>query len=186
MNITETLYVSTRKEWRLWLQGNHNSRDEIWLVFYRKETGRPSLSYNVAVEEALCFGWIDSIRKSIDDEKYVQRFSQRKDGSSYSQTNKERLAYLENEGKLTEEVKVELRENRPEEYEIPEDIIAALKSNEAAWEFFKSTSHSYQRIRAAYVDHARYRSGEFEKRLDNLIEKSAQGKQFGYFIEKFY
>jgi uncharacterized protein YdeI (YjbR/CyaY-like superfamily) len=186
MNITETLYVSTRKEWRLWLQGNHNTRDEIWLVFYRKETGRPSLSYNVAVEEALCFGWIDSIRKSIDDEKYVQRFSQRKDGSSYSQTNKERLAHLDNEGKLTEEVQLELRDNRPEEYEIPEDIISALKSNESAWEFFKSTSPSYQRIRAAYVDHARDRPGEFEKRLHNLIKKSAGGKQFGYFIEYLY
>jgi uncharacterized protein YdeI (YjbR/CyaY-like superfamily) len=144
------------------------------------------LSYNVAVEEALCFGWIDSIRKSIDDEKYVQRFSQRKDGSSYSQTNKERLAHLDNKGKLTEEVQLELRDNRPEEYEIPEDIISALKSNEAAWEFFKSTSPSYQRIRAAYVDHARDRPGEFEKRLDNLIKKSAGGKQFGYFIENLY
>jgi uncharacterized protein YdeI (YjbR/CyaY-like superfamily) len=68
----------------------------------------------------------------------------------------------------------------------PKDIIAALKSNEAAWEFFKATSPSYQRIRAAYVDHARNRPGEFDKRLDNLVEKSARGKQFGYFIENFY
>jgi len=144
------------------------------------------LSYNAAVEEALCFGWIDNTRKTIDDEKYAQRFSRRNPGSSYSQTNKERLAYLDNEGKLAQEVQLELRDNRPEDFEIPEDIIAALKSNEAAWEFFKDTSPSYQRIRAAYVDHARNRSGEFDKRLDNLVEKSARGKPFGYFIENFY
>jgi uncharacterized protein YdeI (YjbR/CyaY-like superfamily) len=178
--------VGTRKEWRLWLQNNHKSNDEIWLIYYRKESGRPSLPYDAAVEEALCFGWIDSIRKTIDDGKYAQRFSRRKHGSPYSQTNKERLAYLDNEGKLTEEVKLELKDNRPESYQIPEDILVSLKLNKEAWEFFQAASPSYQRIRAAYVDSARNRSGEFEKRLDNLIEKSAQGKQFGYHIEKFY
>jgi uncharacterized protein YdeI (YjbR/CyaY-like superfamily) len=170
----------------MWLQENYKSSEEIWLIYYRKETGRPSLPYNAAIEEALCFGWIDSTRKTIDEEKYAQRFSRRNPGSSYSQTNKERLAYLDNEGKLTQEVQLELRDNRPEDFEIPEDIIAALKSNEAAWAFFKDTSPSYQRIRAAYVDHARNRPGEFDKRLDNLVEKSVRGEQFGYFIENFY
>ena len=136
----------------MWLQVNYKSSEEIWLIYYRKETGRPSLSYHAAVEEALCFGWIDSILKTIDDEKYAQRFSRRNHGSSYSQINKERLAYLDNEGKLTQKVQLELRDNRPENFEIPEDIIAALKSNKAAWEFFKATSPSCQRIRAAYVD----------------------------------
>jgi len=178
--------VGTRKEWRLWLQDNHTSNDEIWLIYFRKESGRQSLPYDAAVEEALCFGWIDSIRKTVDDEKYAQRFSPRKHGSPYSQTNKERLACLDNEGKLTEAVKRELKDNRPENYEIPEDILGALKLNEEAWEYFQTTSPSYQRIRAAYVDSARDRSEEFEKRLDHLIEKSAQGKQFGYHIEKFY
>jgi uncharacterized protein YdeI (YjbR/CyaY-like superfamily) len=186
MNVTETIYVSTREDWRRWLQENHDSKDEIWLVSYRKGSGSPSLPYNVAVEEALCFGWIDSIRKGIDDEKYAQRFTPRKPASSYSQTNKERLARLDAEGKLIQGVRRELHNNRPEEYEIPEDIIAALKSNEAAWEHFNSTSPSYQRIRAAYVDAARDRPGEFEKRLNNLIQKSANCQQFGYHIEDFY
>lgn len=186
MNVTETLHVSIREDWRRWLQENHDSKDEIWLVSYRKGSGSPSLPYNVAVEEALCFGWIDSIRKGIDDEKYAQRFTPRKPASSYSQTNKERLARLDTEGKLMQEVRHELKNNRPEEYEIPEDIIAALKSNAAAWEHFNSTSPSYQRIRAAYVDAARGRPGEFEKRLNNLVQKSANGQQFGYHIEDFY
>ena len=186
MEISETLYVSTREEWRRWLEANHRSEDEIWLISYRKETGRPSLAYNVAVEEALCFGWIDSIRKGIDEEKYAQRFTPRDPASGYSQTNKERLARLAAESKVIPEVLGILQTNRPEDYEVPEDIIAALKSNEDAWEFFRSTSPSYQRIRAAYVDVARDRPGEFEKRLDHLVEKSANGKQFGYNIEDLY
>ena len=186
MKIRETLYVSTREEWRRWLQDNHNSKDEIWLVSYRKETGRASLPYNVAVEEALCFRWIDSIRKGIDDEKFAQRFTPRKPGSGYSQTNKERLAHLASEGKLAPGVQRQLKDNRPEEYEFPEDIIVALKSNEDAWGFFKTTSPSYQRIRAAYVDAARDRPEVFEKRLNSLLQKSASGKQFGYHIEDFY
>jgi uncharacterized protein YdeI (YjbR/CyaY-like superfamily) len=140
----------------------------------------------VAVEEALCFGWIDSIRKGIDDEKFAQRFTPRRPGSSYSQTNKERLVRLDAEGRLIQTVRRELDNNRPEDYEISEDIIAALKSNEAAWEHFDSTSPSYQRIRAAYVEAARDRPGEFEKRLNNLVQKSVNGRQFGYHIEDFY
>lgn len=186
MQITETLYITSRDEWRAWLQENHNAKDEIWLVSYRKDTGRTSLPYNVAVEEALCFGWIDSIRRTIDDEKYAQRFTPRKPGSGYSQTNKERLARLAAEEKLIEEVQHELKDNRPENYELPQDIVAALKSKDAAWEFFNTTSPSYQRIRVAYVDAARQRPGEFEKRLNNLIHKSASGQQFGYHIEDFY
>lgn len=186
MEIRETLYVTTRAEWRRWLQDNHNSKDEIWLVSYRKETGLASLPYNVAVEEALCFGWIDSVRKGINGEKFTQRFTPRTPGSGYSQTNKERLAHLASKGKLTPEVQRELEDNRPEEFEIPEDIIIALKSNEDAWDFFKTTSPSYQRIRAAYVDAARDRPEVFEKRLSNLVKKSASGKQFGYHIEDFY
>jgi len=186
VEISETLYVSTREDWRRWLKEKHRSATEIWLVSYRKGTGLPSLPYNVAVEEALCFGWIDSIRKGIDEEKYTQRFTPRDPSSQYSQTNKERLARLAAEGKLIPEVLGILQMNRPEDYEIPKDIIIALKSNKDAWEFFKTTSPSYQRIRAAYVDVARNRPGEFEKRLNHLVEKSANNKHFGYHIEDLY
>jgi uncharacterized protein YdeI (YjbR/CyaY-like superfamily) len=186
MKVTETLYVHTRDQWRSWLKENHKSKKEIWLVSYRKESGRPSLSYNAAVEEALCFDWIDSIRKGIDRESYAQRFTHRKPGSSYSQTNRERLARLGVEGRLMPEVERKLEQNRPEDYEIPKDILSELQANEEAWEFFISTSASYQRIRAAYVDGARKRPGAFRKRLDHLIEMCARGKQFGYHIEDYY
>ena len=186
MEISETLYVSTRPDWRAWLEANHGTEDEIWLVSYRKATGRPSLPYNVAVEEALCFGWIDSIRKGIDDERYAQRFTPRRPGSGYSQTNKERLARLAALGKLISAVRDDLEANRPEDYEIPQDIQAALRSDPAVWDFFTGTSPAYQRIRAAYVDIARNRPREFDKRLSNLVAKSADRKQFGYHIGDLY
>jgi len=186
VEITETLYLSTREDWGRWLKKNYNSKEDIWLVSYRKGTGRPNIPYNVAVEEALCFGWIDSIRKGIDGEKYAQRFTPRDPNSEFSQTNKERLARLAIEGKVIPEVLRTLTVNRPEEYKIPEDILSAIQVNAAAWQFFKSTSPSYQRIRAAYVDVARDRPSEFMKRLNNLVEKSANGKQFGYHIEDLY
>jgi uncharacterized protein YdeI (YjbR/CyaY-like superfamily) len=186
MEVTETLYVHTRDQWRSWLKENYKSKKEIWLVSYRKESGKPSLSYNAAVEEALCFDWIDSIRKGIDKHSYAQRYTPRKSGSSYSQTNKERLARLGAEGKLISEVEIKLEENRPEDYEIPWDILSALQANKDAWGFFTSTSASYQRIRAAYVDGARKRPEEFRKRLEHLIVMCASGKQFGYHIEDYY
>jgi len=78
MQITKTLYVTNPKDWRMWLKANYKTEKEIWLVYYKKETGKPPIEYNDAVEEALCFGWIDSIIKKLDDERTVQRFSLRK------------------------------------------------------------------------------------------------------------
>lgn len=185
MEITATVYVRTRKEWREWLDANHERETEVWLVSYRKATGQPSISYNHAVEEALCFGWIDSTRKRIDDERFAQRFTPRRPGSSYSQTNKERLARLITAGQVIPHVLQAVQGLRLD-YELPQDIVSALKSDEKAWDFFRRTSPSYQRIRAAFVDTARQRPAEFEKRLRHLVKMSAQGKQFGYGIEDFY
>ncbi|MEM1126578.1 MAG: YdeI/OmpD-associated family protein [Bacteroidota bacterium] len=186
MDITETLYVSTRHAWRDWLATHHPHKSEIWLVSYRAHTGRPNVPYNDAVEEALCFGWIDSTRKRIDDERYAQRFTPRRATSPYSQTNKERLARLAAQGKLHPSVAAVLQGARPEAFQIPPDIRAALAARPGAWAFFSQTSPAYQRIRAAYVDHARHRGAEFEKRLNHLVEKSAQHKQFGYGIEAYF
>ena len=94
MEITKTLYVTNRKDWRKWLRKHYKTEKEIWLVYYKKGTGKPRIEYNDAVEEALCFGWIDSIVRSIDEEKHAQRFSPRKPNSKYSPANKERLRTL--------------------------------------------------------------------------------------------
>jgi uncharacterized protein YdeI (YjbR/CyaY-like superfamily) len=186
LEVGETLYLSTQKEWHTWLKEHWDQSDEIWLVSYRKATGKPSLPYDVAVREALCFGWIDSTRKSLDEDRYAQRFTPRRADSGYSQTNLERLARLIEADRVAEHVLSELGEVRPEDFEIPEDIVAALQANSDAWANWLEFTPAYRRIRAAYVDWARDRGEEFEKRLRTLVERTAQGRQFGYHIGEFY
>jgi uncharacterized protein YdeI (YjbR/CyaY-like superfamily) len=99
--IGKTLYVTDRRAWRSWLVKNHGKEKEIWLVYYRKFTGKPRIPYNDAVEEALCFGWIDSIQKKLDAERFAQRFSPRRYNSELSQANKERILKLIQQRKMT-------------------------------------------------------------------------------------
>jgi uncharacterized protein YdeI (YjbR/CyaY-like superfamily) len=186
MDITETLYVANRDDWREWLAEHYSSSTEIWLVYYRRQTGEPRIPYNDAVEEALCFGWIDSITKNLDQERYAQRFTPRKQKSKFSQTNKERLKRLIKKGKVLPEVLANLGDIGLEDFEYPTGIMAAIRENEQAWENFQRYSGSYQRIRIAYVDGARNRPGEYEKRLEHLIRMTEQDKQFGFGIEDYY
>ena len=102
MEIGETLYVTSGDGFRKWLKEKHQSRKEIWLIQYKKATKKPSISYTDAVEEALCFGWIDGIQKSMDAERYALRFSPRRPKSNWTETNMERAKRLISEGKMTE------------------------------------------------------------------------------------
>lgn len=186
MDITNILYVTNRNDWRDWLHAHYQSEREIWLVYYRKQTGKPRIPYNEAVEEALCFGWIDSIIRNIDQERYAQRFTPRKPQSQYSQTNKERLKKLIAQGKVMPEVLTGLKGIDLEDFKYPQDIMGAIRENEQAWENFQRYSGSYQRIRIAYIDGARNRPGEFEKRLKHFIKMTEKNKQFGFGIEDYY
>jgi len=186
MEITETLYVTNRDDWRNWLETHYRNAPEIWLVYFRKETGKPRIPYNDAVEEALCYGWIDSIVKNLDAERNVQRFSPRKPKSQYSQTNKERLKRLIKQGKVIPEVLASLAILDLDTFEYPVDIMNALRKNARAWENYQKYSGSYQRIRIAYIDNGRKRPGEFEKRLDHFIRMTEQDKQYGFGIEAYY
>ncbi len=181
-----TVYFANREEWRQWLKANYKHEKEIWLVYYRKHTGIPRIPYNDAVEEALCFGWIDSITRTIDQDRYSQRFTPRNSRSKYSQANKERIRRLIEQGKVMPEVLATIRDVVAEEFTFPPDIKSALQANQRAWENFQRYSGAYQRIRIAYVDTARKRPGEFEKRLEHLIRMSEQDKQFGFGIETYY
>ncbi len=100
-SLGKTFYASNRKQWRSWLSKNHNKEKEIWLIYYRAATGKPRIPYDDAVEEALCYGWIDSIIRTIDNESFAQRFSPRKSTGSLSQPNKERVRKLIRQGKMT-------------------------------------------------------------------------------------
>ncbi len=102
MEIGETLYVTTGEQFRRWLEQNHKARKEIWLIQYKKAAKKPSINYVEAVEEALCFGWIDGTQKSMDSERYALRFSPRRPKSNWTDTNKERARRLIAEGKMTE------------------------------------------------------------------------------------
>ena len=101
IQITETYYPKTRQEWRHWLSKNHDVKAEIWLMYFKKSTGKPSISYQDAVDEALCFGWIDGIDKSIDQERYAQRFTPRREKSNWSQNNIEKYNKLLEQGLVT-------------------------------------------------------------------------------------
>jgi uncharacterized protein YdeI (YjbR/CyaY-like superfamily) len=187
MNITQTLHVTNRKDWRDWLKKNYKTEKEIWLVYYKKATGKPRIEYNDAVEEALCFGWIDSIIKKLDEEHTVQRFSPRKPKAKYSQANIERLRTLVAKKKVVKEVTETLGDVLNEKFEIPPDILKAIKANKEAWKNFQKFSDSYKRIRIAFIDGARKRPEEFPKRLHYFIEMTEKDKMFGFGgIEKHY
>jgi uncharacterized protein YdeI (YjbR/CyaY-like superfamily) len=101
MEIGETIYVTTGDEFRQWLVKNHKDKKEIWLIQYKKATKKPSIKYVDAVEEALCFGWIDGLEKSMDAERYALRFSPRRPKSNWTNTNKDRARKLIAEGRMT-------------------------------------------------------------------------------------
>jgi uncharacterized protein YdeI (YjbR/CyaY-like superfamily) len=186
MRITATLYAPDRKTWRAWLKRHYRRAGEIWLVYYRKETGKPRVAYPDAVEEALCFGWIDSTAKKMDEERFAQRFSPRRPGSEYSQANKERLRLLIDRGLVAEDILAGLSDIDPEKYIFPADIMKALRANRKASAHFRKYSAPYRRTRIAYIDSARHRPAEFRKRLANFIKLTAQDKQFGHGIESFF
>jgi uncharacterized protein YdeI (YjbR/CyaY-like superfamily) len=187
MNLPNTLYVASREDWRNWLKQNYKNEKGIWLVYYKKGSGKPRIAYNDAVEEALCFGWIDSTVKSLDQERFAQRFSRRGPKSQYSQANKERLRKMIAEGKVMEDVLPSLGDIANEQFEMPADILKAIRSNPQAWQNFQGFSESYRRIRVAFIDGARDRPQEFQKRLNYFIKMTEKNKQFGFGgIEKYY
>lgn len=183
----ELLRAVTRSQWRGWLRKHYRTQAEVWLVFAKKHTGKPRLSYNDAVEEALCFGWIDSTVRSLDADSFAQRFSVRRPRSSYSQANIERLRYLVRQGKVAPDVLEKLPDLSRPHFAVPPDILKAIRADRKAWRSFRTFSEAYVRIRIAYIDGARGRPAEFKKRLDHFIRKTAAGKQFGFGgIEKHY
>ncbi len=184
----ETFYTSKRADWREWLSVHFKTATEIWFVFPTKESGEAALSYNDAVEEALCFGWIDSTNSYIDEFHRGRRFTPRRKGSPYSQPNIERLIWLEAQGLLHPEIKERVLPIIRSPFVFPEDIMAALRQDETIWENYQQLPASYQRIRVAYIDAARKRPEEFRKRLHSFMEKTRQNKLIvGYGgIDKYY
>lgn len=154
----KTLYVTNREEWRAWLTEHHRSRTEIWLIYYKKNSGRPRIPYDHAVEEALCFGWIDSIVKAVDDEAFVQKFTPRRDGSRWSPLNRQRLRKLIRDGRMMEAGLAKVAgaklgekpaaKSAKADTDIPRAVKQALTPHPRAWKNFRSLTPSRQR---AYI-----------------------------------
>lgn len=180
----KTLYAKNRDEWRTWLEKNAARSAEIWLISYKKHTGKPSVPYDDAVEEALCYGWVDSIVKSIDDEKYAQKFTPRTSSSKWSASNIERVNNLIAAGKMTPAglAAFEGHESRtiePAPTTLPSELEAAFKSHKTAWKNFNAFPPGYRRVVIAWVASAK-RLQTRRKRLDTLIEVSERNERIRF------
>ena len=184
----ETFYTSDRGEWREYLAQRFEESNEIWFVFPVKASGEPALSYNDAVEEALCFGWIDGRAGTLDSMHQIRRFTPRRKGSPYSRPNIERLIWLDSRGMIHPKVRESVLPVINAAYVFPLDILDAIRKDETAWKNFNGFSEPYKRIRVAYIDAARKRPAEFEKRLNGFIAKTRAGKLISGYggVDKYY
>ena len=183
------LYFIDRDKWREWLSENHAESAGIWMVFYKKATSKPTIPYDAAVEEALCFGWIDSIIKRIDDEKYVRKFTPRKDKSDWSALNKKRVAEMIKAGRMTEAGLAKIRAakkngcwNRdgktPRSLEMPSEFAEALASNKKARENFEKLAPTYRRHYLGWIAAAKRRE-TIKRRIDESIALLERGGKLG-------
>jgi uncharacterized protein YdeI (YjbR/CyaY-like superfamily) len=180
MDIGQRLRVTTRKAWRTWLEKNHVRKKEIWLVYATKKSGKRRVPYSDAVEEALCFGWIDGTMKSIDENYFAQRFSPRRSAKSQlSETNKERVRRLIRAGLMTRAGMEKIRGRMSEEFVLPPDIVGALKRDPQTWKNFQRFPKWYQRIRVGWLDMSRRREEIFQARLRYFLKMTAQNKRYG-------
>ena len=188
MKEREIFYTSDRQKWRDWLSEHFETSREIWFVFPTKGSGEKSLSYNDAVEEALCFGWIDGQAGTLDAAHRLRRFTPRRKGSAYSQPNIERLIWLDGQGLIHPKIRASVAEIISRAFSFPEDILDAIRKDQAAWNNYLAFAEPYKRIRIAYIEAARKRPQEFEKRLNNFIRKTRENKLIvGYGgIDKYY
>jgi uncharacterized protein YdeI (YjbR/CyaY-like superfamily) len=178
------LDVRTRAAWRAWLRKHHGKVAEIWLVFHKQHTGKTSVDYEAAVEEALCFGWIDSLVRRLDDDRYARKFTPRTAKSRWSASNLRRYASVEARGLLT----AAGRERPPtgriavapprREWVLPAYMKRALKANPRAWRHFEQLAPSHRRQYVGWVDSAK-RAETKARRLREAVQRLARGEKLG-------
>jgi uncharacterized protein YdeI (YjbR/CyaY-like superfamily) len=183
-------FFKTQSDFRKWLVAHHASEAELWVGFYKKDSGKASITWPQAVDEALCFGWIDGIRKGIDDSSYKIRFTPRKHRSTWSAVNIKRVGELTEHG-LMQEAGLKAfsarQENRSGIYsyeqrspQLPPQYAKRLKKNAAAWKFFQAQPPSYRKAVNWWVLSAKQEETRL-KRLDQLIDDSANGRRIPQF-----
>ena len=186
----EPRYFRSPSEFRKWLEKNHAKADELVVGFYRKGTGKPSMTWPQAVDEALCYGWIDGIRKSVDAERYTNRFTPRRPKSNWSAVNIKRVGELEAEGRMTDAGRAAFAkrtdarsaiysyENKPDD--LPAEQQKRFRANKRAWKFFTEQPPGYRKIAMYWVLSAKKEETR-ERRLDTLIVDSAEGRRLRQF-----
>ena len=181
------LYVADRDAWRAWLEENHARETEVWLICYKKHTGRPSVPYDAAVEEALCFGWIDSIVRRLDEERYAQKYTPRRDTGKWSESNRRRLKRLIEAGMMNVAGMLKVGEGildappeepKKKETEVPQFFKDALLKRSKAWENFNGLAPSYRREYVAWVSDAK-REETRERRLKEAARLLSENKKLG-------
>lgn len=176
---------SNRAEWRAWLEKNHELVSSVWLVYYKKHTGKPSISYNEAVEEALCFGWIDSRPNTLDQDRYMQFLSPRKARSPWSKLNKQRVEKLIEQGLMTPAGFKVIEASKQdgswnsydaiEELALPPDFQQALAANEEARKNFAAFSNSSKKQLLWHIESAK-RPETRSKRIEKIVLAAQQNK----------
>ena len=178
-------FFRTQPDFREWLQANHDKAQELLVGFYKKCSGKPSITWPESVDQALCFGWIDGIRRNVDPESYSIRFTPRKPRSVWSSINIKRVEYLTENGLMAPaglkafEARTENRsgiysyEQRSDR--LPDQYQKKLKQNKPAWEFYNAQGAYYRRLTAWWVVSAKKEETRL-RRLDRLIEDSANGR----------
>ena len=179
----ETFYPTNKNEWRNWLQENHSLKQSIWLVYYKKATNKPSIAWSEAVDEALCFGWIDSIRKTIDEEKFIQFFSPRKSNGTWSKVNKQKIEHLIDNGLMSDAGYESIRRAKQngswtildevEELTIPKDLKEEFIKNPNSNEYYLSLSKSVQKAILQWLVLAK-RPETRQKRIAHIVERADQ------------
>ncbi|MCE3294407.1 MAG: hypothetical protein K0R65_121 [Crocinitomicaceae bacterium] len=186
-----TFYPSSKQEWRKWLEKNHDKEQSVWLICYKMKSGVPTISWSDAVDEALCFGWIDSTRKTRDEDSFIQFFTRRKAKSNWSKINKDKVKRLIEEKKMMPAGYASIetaKENgswnildEVEELSIPDDLEKAFKNHPGSKDFFLSLSKSVRKMMLYWIVSAK-RPETKEKRISEIVEaagKKQKLKRFG-------
>lgn len=179
------LFFPRPEDFRQWLEENHRSEDELWVGYYKKHTGIASITWPESVDQALCFGWIDGLRKSVDDKSYKIRFTPRRPNSIWSAVNIARVKELTREGLMQPaglEAYAKLKKNKAQIYsyeqkekaKLPAEYEAMIRDNAKAWKFFNNLAPSYRKNTVYWIISAK-REETRKKRMKILIESSEKG-----------
>jgi uncharacterized protein YdeI (YjbR/CyaY-like superfamily) len=181
---TPSLQVTTREAWRAWLARHHATAREVWLVYAKRHTGEPRVEYDAAVEEALCFGWIDGLLRTVDDGYYAQRFTPRRPGSKWSALNRARFARMLRAGQVTEAglANGPAASSQPghtaDPSALPPEFRRALRDHPIAWRNFAELAPSYRRLYVRWIATAK-REETRARRITEAIGLLAAGKKLG-------